>query len=704
MKHSILIPVFNKKDLTLQCLQALKDTVSADETEVIVVDNASTDGSVQAVRAWSQESGFPVQLIQNPVNMNFAHANNQAALAAKGKTLIFLNNDTIPLSGWLEALVKPLLLNPEIAMSGARLLYGNRTIQHAGIFFVKGVPEHRFRNKPENEPEALVSGLVDGVTAACSAMRRSDFLQLGGFDEGFINGYEDVDLCFRTLAAGFKIWYAADSVVFHLESQTPGRNTHGLLNWTLLNTRWAGLIPFEAGFQWPGEPVVFKPSISLLLPHAAAHASSPRKASGPERLELMKWFAQFYDGKLATVLAERLVQEKEEVFGWELLQATLHLKNNNSAEARKSLTKFLKNNPNNREAELRLGEVLVHEQQFEKAVQVFERVLHREPENRLLFETLERIKNTVGLKTDPFLWEPGEENPVILTGHPPVFSIVMLTFNQWHHTEKCLKSLESYSDRPFELILVDNASTDGTAERLRAYVDKNPQHTLILNRTNKGFPAGNNLGFGLASGKFIVWLNNDTIVSPAWLSRMENIFEKHPGISLLGPVSNMVTGAQQIFNALYKNRLEFESFCEKRFQSHAGKVVELKRVIGFCLAMKKEVLEVLGGLDENFGRGNFEDDDYCVRAGQHGFRIGMAPGIFIHHTGNQSFRAISDDYSALLNRNFAYFREKWGIPGTGETGSYAFTSISTQRFGEKVKLPDLAASHQRIRMNIWQEN
>jgi GT2 family glycosyltransferase/radical SAM superfamily enzyme YgiQ (UPF0313 family)/tetratricopeptide (TPR) repeat protein len=236
-KASIIIPVFNKLELTSQCLTTLASLTTMPEYEVIVVDNASTDGTAEFLAAL----GGDVQVIRNQENYGFAVACNQGAKAARGEFLLFLNNDTIPTEGWLNALVDEVERHPDVAVVGSKLLYEDGTIQHAGVAFsrIMSGPYHIYQKFPADSPMVNRRREFQCVTAACMLVRRDVFEQVGRFDEGFKNGFEDVDLCLKICEQGWHIIYRPDSVVYHLESQTPGRKAHETDNARRLRERWA---------------------------------------------------------------------------------------------------------------------------------------------------------------------------------------------------------------------------------------------------------------------------------------------------------------------------------------------------------------------------------------------------------------------------------------------------------------------------------
>jgi GT2 family glycosyltransferase len=233
---SIIIPVFNRADLTKQCLTQLAKVTDGVQYEVIIVDNHSSDGTSEFLESLSGD----VQIIRNSTNLGFAKACNQGARAAQGRYLVFLNNDTIPKSGWLDPLIAEVNSCDEVAVVGSKLLYPDNTIQHAGVVISRNslMPYHLFRGVPERMLAVNVRREFQAVTAACMLVRKLTFEEVGGFDEGFVNGYEDVDLCLKIRQLGKKVVYQPKSCLYHLESQTPDRKKYDEENFLRLIARW----------------------------------------------------------------------------------------------------------------------------------------------------------------------------------------------------------------------------------------------------------------------------------------------------------------------------------------------------------------------------------------------------------------------------------------------------------------------------------
>jgi GT2 family glycosyltransferase/glycosyltransferase involved in cell wall biosynthesis/predicted O-methyltransferase YrrM/SAM-dependent methyltransferase len=239
---SIIIPAFNQADFTRKCLTALFAVTGEEiEFEAIVVDNASSDWTPEYLKSLESR----VRVLTNERNLGFAKACNQGAQAAKGRYLVFLNNDTLPKAGWLAALVRG-AESDGADLVGAKLLYPDGTVQHAGLGFADpGNGVHVFKGMPGDHPAVNRKRFMQGVTGACLLLARELFLELGGFDEGFVNGYEDVDLCLRAQGAGKRILYNPESVLVHFEETSSGRKEKDRQNGERFSGRWRGKIRFD---------------------------------------------------------------------------------------------------------------------------------------------------------------------------------------------------------------------------------------------------------------------------------------------------------------------------------------------------------------------------------------------------------------------------------------------------------------------------
>jgi GT2 family glycosyltransferase/predicted Zn-dependent protease len=277
----------------------------------------------------------------------------------------------------------------------------------------------------------------------------------------------------------------------------------------------------------------------------------------------------------------------------------------------------------------------------------------------------------------------------------PIVSIIILAHDQLAHTRLCLDSIRAHTPLPHELILVDNGSTDGTSDYFHSLATQQKNVVVISNRRNLGFAAGNNQGLALARGECVLLLNNDTILTEGWLELMLAALQRHPDIGVVGPMTNHVSGPQLVKEPNYRSPDEMRLFAADWSRAHAGQTRETARVVGFCLLARRSVIDRIGGLDEQFGSGNFEDDDFCLRAGLAGFKICIAQDAFIHHTGSQTFKGAKIDYGASLLRNWDLFKTKWGMPKEAEIDKgYRFPAMLPAGASLRIALPELTQSHQ----------
>ena len=561
---TIVIPAFNQCELTRQCLLAVQKNTPEGQFEVVVVDNSSTDGTADLLKA--EAGAGRLRAVVNSENLGFAQACNQGAQAARSEYILFLNNDTEVQPGWLDALVSLADADPTVAAVGSKLLFPNGTLQHAGVAIgeVPGrdpfLPVHTFYKAEADLAEANQRRIYQALTAACLLVRKSAFEAVGGFDEGFWNGYEDVDLCLRLQEQGWLMVYEPASVVIHHESQSgPARFAKVKENIRRLHQKWLGKTKLDVSV-------------------AADGAVTP---AGTTRIRPYT-----------------------------------------------------------------LGSV--------------------------------EAANT---------------------------SIVILSYNQLAHTKACLESIARHTSEPYELILVDNGSTDGTSDYLREYAAQHERVLVVANRTNRGFAAGNNQGLALATGRQVLCLNNDTVVSPGWLGSMLRVLQEHPQTGVVGPRSNRVLGQQQVDEVGYQSLAELPAFAAAWAETNAGKSQVANRVVGFCLLARREVIKAVGGLDEQFGSGNFEDDDFCIRAHLAGFATRIADDSFVHHVGHATFTGAGIDYTKAMQTNWTLFKSKWAIPAEMPSSLGYFTpDVAPPGVALKVPLPELPLTHQlSVDGRCWME-
>lgn len=238
MKTSIIIPTYNNVALTKKCLEALKDNTFVEYLDdVVIVDNASTDETVEYLKSTDW-----IKAVLNKQNLGFARACNQGAKKVGGDVLVFLNNDTEVQKGWLEPLLEKLSAE-KVAIASPKMVFPSGKVQHAGIVISNDyIPRHLYYNEDPDKGFVNKAREFQAVTAACMAIKKDVFEEAGGFDEGYVNGMEDIDLCLKVKKLGYKIFYCPDSLVVHHESVSEGRYKATNKNEEIFLEKWKGKV------------------------------------------------------------------------------------------------------------------------------------------------------------------------------------------------------------------------------------------------------------------------------------------------------------------------------------------------------------------------------------------------------------------------------------------------------------------------------
>lgn len=490
---SIIIPTFNNWQYTQNCLKSIFNSKqNKTKYEVIVIDNASKDETRTQLKNLTKKHSN-LKVILNDRNYGFAVANNIAAKNSNSDYLLFLNNDTIVSKNWLDKMVDASIKN-DAGIVGAKLIYPGNTIQHAGVV-IREYQDNIFAYHPFNKEKsdyvlANVYREYQAVTGACLLIKRNLFIEVGMFDENYLNGYEDVDLCFKVREQNQKVIYCPDVNIIHHESKTDGRFDNVSANSKLLNDKWKGKIKTDDLKK------LFMPKVSIVIP--------------------------------------------------------------------------------------------VH--------------------------------------------------------------------NQLDYTKKCIESIRKYTNIPYEVIVVNDASTDQTNNYLSAQTD------IIVknNEYQKGYPASCNVGIRSSSGQYIVLLNNDTVLTCDWIKHLLEVFEYNKNVGMVGPVSNSISGFQLDKDAKYSSIDAMHQYSILVNEQRKFSWMLAPRIAFVCAVIKREVINKIGGLDERFSPGNFEDDDFCLRAQLAGFKTVIANDVFIHHYGSKSFKADGEKkYNDRLKTNLKIFVDKW---------------------------------------------
>ncbi len=301
----------------------------------------------------------------------------------------------------------------------------------------------------------------------------------------------------------------------------------------------------------------------------------------------------------------------------------------------------------------------------------------------------------IGLYATPTvsLAEPEERGTV---------SVVVLTWNAPEYVGMCADSLLRHTDPRHEVLFVDNGSGRETLELLDQLEAAHPQVTVIRNGKNLGFAAGNNVGLAHGRGEHFCLLNSDTVVTEGWLDRLLARFDE-PDVGLVGPMTNNIGGPQKLATVGYDDRTlkGLDTFAADWAGQEAGRSEPVLWAVGFCLLIHRRLVATIGGLDERFGQGNYEDNDYCLRALLAGWRTVVARDSFVHHFGSRSFVAGQVDYMQQIAERWEIFRRKWNLPAAArETGDLNLETMVAEGFAPVLHAEALPSDGRAVRLPL----
>ncbi|MFA7626010.1 MAG: glycosyltransferase [Candidatus Kapaibacterium sp.] len=808
---SIIIPLFNKSELTKNCLESLYRFTDKKLFEIILIDNDSTDNTREVVSIFEREYDNIIY-IKNSRNLGYSRANNIGARIAKYDYILLLNNDTIIMRNWLKPMTDILDDDSKVAAVGAKLLYEDNTIQHAGVAIIKDlsigdnlVARHIYSGFNKNAPEVNKIMEYQALTGACLLLRKSAYFDAGGLDEVYWNAYEDVDLCFKLREMGFKIVYQPKSTIYHLESQSGPERAKGVKDSIMrLHEKWLSKISTDFTITYD-KKVIKEENIQIksyvksddslmqntsdILRHASVIIltynssatiekclSSVKKhlrigdeviivdnnskddsvskikklIEGDERCMFIRneknlgYSAGINVGirlsrnplivmlnpdtivtnnwldKLSNCFIDENIAAagplSNSVAGWQKID--LYVKEKFDFSNYDDISNYLStiNAGKYKETKLLIGFCLAVRKSFiDKfggldeqlflgnddlelcwrisvngarmliATDLFIYHLGQESfrnsdknltsrlvqeSTDILYDKLEKYYGQGNVPDSMTLWgvdwfKPTKNSTKSISNseqnNNPLVSIILLAKNQYEYTKECIDSIFKFTAVPFELILVDNGSSDYIPIYFENLKNRHKNIKLISNRENVGFPKGVNMALRVSVGQYVLIGNNDTIVTPKWLDDMIEHLEMSPDFGLAGPISNNISGPQLDRNADYNDIIGMLRYADKIKNENIGQKIEFPRLAFFCTLIKRKVFDKIGGLDERYSPGNYEDDDFCMRAQLAGFKSHILKYVFIHHYRSRSFAGDGNEaYKQRLETNQKKFIEKWG--------------------------------------------
>lgn len=667
-KISIILVSFNGKEFLSDCINSIKSlNYKSELIEILLIDNASKDGTVKFLR----ESCPEVKIVSNDTNLGFSKACNIGAEVATGEYLAFLNTDMRVDQEWLNELLRPFNMHHDIGVVGSTIYrWDGSSIEFCGryedVFCIAYQPMLHAMVEANNSE--VYSIFASG--GAC-LIKRDLFLANGGFDPRYFMYHEDVDLCWRLWIKGYKTYITDKSIVYHKGGASAAKvPKKEVISWAQKHMIWTAIKNFSSQ------------SLDLHLPILIFHL-----------IQRGKWF---------NVGEEALRDDIEEIQA--SISSILHSRSLVQAQRKLSDAQifsyvgdpmaFVTRSPWVNDAAILLrarwgnpSDYLEQPEEFsnllvnymldsfslrEEHQPIWERdsiwkckLKELTTTSKSITEDIfSKIKNRIGnffnVNNKNINYEYIEENSSFIN-HPKV-SIIIPVFNNFEFTYACLDSVDKYSNYSnYEIIVVDNNSTDETSNWLKGWMEAEPKtRKLITNKSNLGFSAAINQGLQLASGDYFILLNNDTYVTYDWINNLLQKYLADSTIGIIGPVTNNI-GNEAKIKIDYSSIDEMHLRASEYTAANKGKVFEIPTLAFFCVLFSRDIYSLVGGLSEEFGLGFFEDDDYCRRIERLGKRIICTEDVFIHHHLSASFNQLDEaTRNKLMVANKDIYEKKWG--------------------------------------------
>jgi len=633
---SLIIPTRDKLRFLKPCIESVLASKDSDVLEILIVDNGSEEEETKEyLRAIAERANVRVLDWNEP--FNFSAINNFAAEHCLSDYLCFLNNDIeIPDPDWLGKLLSVAEL-PDCGAVGCTLLYPDSRIQHAGIALdEKTIAQHIAVGEDSNflaELGILKPYVVDAVTAACLVMRKDLFLRLGGFNEDQLAvAFNDVDLCLRLADKGLPVLCHPGVVLTHHESVSrqsdalPANRQRALKEHAFMQFRWrmrlltrscASGVPerirefaLENEASQASVAQIVKLAADLLyLQDNASRSSSKATRSMYSATTAMSETQDYFrslqsDYKNLEAHAQRLQHAHELIENSIFWRMTLPLR-------------WLK-------AKLTPGGEKPAPLGRPQSEAFDDRADAKDAAQQ---EAKRQVDDSAKAALTKFL-ASGERLQFPKTDEKRI-SIVLVFYQQAHLSYLCLQSLLEFADVSYELIIVDNNSTDDTARLLDAIDNA----TLIRNEENLGFVKAVNQAAEAALGDYILLLNNDALIEKATLSNALAVIDGDETVGAVGAKIKLLDGSLQEAGSIIFN----DGAClgYGRGESPDAHEFMFQRDVDYCsgafLLFRRETFASLGGFDLDYAPAYYEESDFCIRLQKQGLRIVYTPNAEITH-------------------------------------------------------------------------
>jgi GT2 family glycosyltransferase/MoaA/NifB/PqqE/SkfB family radical SAM enzyme len=609
---SVIVPTHNRPEMLVHTIRSILNQTYGN-IEIILVNDAGTD--VENIVAYLNKKGI-ITYVRHGDNRGLAAARNTGISLSRGKYIAYLDDDDLFYEDHVETLVNFLETNDyKVAYTDAYRAF--QTKQNGGYVVTK-------RDLPYSFDFDYDRIMMENFIPVLCVMHHRDCLKEVGLFDPVLKRTEDWDLWMR-ISRRFKFGH-----IRKVTCEFSWREDGGTMTKSDVEA-WA----------WAGINIIYK------YKDFAARNSKIR--------DIHSRIVNNYMNMLKGALYKGIQSNIKDVY-------RRFLAGNPDQIVERLI--FLEGQYEGLGSPIRelMALVSLQKPDVEQAVHHLKEALRFNPSNDFARQMLEALSPE---PPAPAAAKKEVDFSRTLT------SIVIPMKNQWGYTKLCLDSIVRYTDIPFELIVVDNGSETSAMDRLKKWRGNNPKVGLkyVRSEKNLGFAKGCNEGIKLTRGDFVVILNNDTLVTPGWLAGLLKPLAIDEGVGITGPMSNFVSGSQMVDNSPLHfpdpDKVDFgrlAAYSGEFRNSYKETYGETDCIIGLCMAMRRGMIETIGGFDGRFYPGNFEDDDFSIRTRLAGYKLLICRDTFIYHFGSRTFANERIDYNNALKENLKKFAEKWGVP------------------------------------------
>ena len=675
-ESSIIIPVYNKWNITRICLKSIAAHTPKNKIEVIVVDNASTDETGKGCPVLGKALlGDAFHYIRNDVNRNFAGAYNQGAEIALGKYLVFLNNDTEVQPGWYEPLIDDFTAYPDIAATGPLLACPEQTplgltVKHLGVFIGPFMTVgHLYEGIPLASPLAKKRRFFQVITGACLVIPAALFMDAGKFNEESINGFENVDLCARLSDRGLRMTVNPASLVLHHEGKSEGSHKHEekisaylrKKSLDLLKPDWAELVADDGLLlklsTWQLLHIVLPETVSATLAghtHAltdeelrAKLIHNPyweegwqelvgRSRAESDRTYVLDAFPKFFPNPENVLWLSRLswVRNRPEALSecWKRLQQFLRPPEAYLEQALEGMKWCLSRGLSGLAGQFsafmgRFDDFCRNDfSRFMRGLWQLERRLgipHPPDDAKAYCLWSHAVDRPARAKELGDFLQESSESP---EGYPSL-SILMPVYNPSpEHLRAALDSILAQEYPRWELCIADDASTEAhVSEILREYASGDSRIKVAVRERNGHIAAATNTALGMATSPWCVLMDQDDLLTPDALAVVAKAIRERPGAALFFSDEDKTQDGRTFFQPYFKNgKWDWELLPVQNYVSHLA-------------AYRTERMRGIGGFRE--GLAGAQDHDFVLRyaTGEDTANLVHLPHVLYHwraHAGS----------------------------------------------------------------------